>query len=40
MYCNRKEMFTDNITLGVPYSTRGVTFKALVSGVDTINVCT
>ena len=29
-------MFTDNITLGVPYSTREVTFESLVNGVDTI----
>ena len=27
-------MFTDNITLGFPYSTREVNFKLLVSGVD------
>ena len=33
-------MFTDNITLGIPNSTREVTFKSLVSGVDTIKACT
>ena len=32
-------MFTDNVTLGIPYSTRSI-FKSLVSGVDTIKVCT
>ena len=33
-------MFTDNITLGIPYSTREVNFKSLVSGTDTIKACT
>ena len=33
-------MFTDNITLGIPYSTREVNFKSLVCGVDTIKACT
>ena len=33
-------MFTDNITLGIPYTTRKVNFKSLVSGTDTIKACT
>ena len=33
-------MFTDNITLGIPYTTREVDFKSLVSGTDTIKACT
>ena len=33
-------MFTDNITLGIPYTTREVNFKLLASGTDTIKVCT
>ena len=34
-------MFTDNITLGIPYSTREVNFKSLViSGTDTIKAFT
>ena len=33
-------MFTDNITLGIPYTTREVNFKSLVSGTDTIKACT
>ena len=33
-------MFTDNITLGIPYTTREVNFKSLVSGTDTITACT
>ena len=33
-------MFTNNITLGLPYSTRGVTFTSLVSGTDTKKACT
>ena len=33
-------MFTDNITLEIPYSTREVHFKSLVSGADTIKACT
>ena len=33
-------MFTDNITLGISYSTREVNFKSLASGVDTIEACT
>ena len=32
-------MFTDNITLGIPYTTREVNFKSLVSGTDTIKAC-
>ena len=35
-----KVMFTDNITLGIPYITREVNFKSLVSGTDTIKACT
>ena len=33
-------MLTDNITLGIRYTTREVNFKSLVSGTDTINACT
>ena len=33
-------MFTDNITLGIPYTTREVNFKSLVSGTDSIKACT
>ena len=33
-------MFTDNLTLGIPYTTREVNFKSLVSGTDTITACT
>ena len=33
-------MSTDNITLGIPYTTRKVNFKSLVSGTDTIKACT
>ena len=33
-------MFTDNITLGIPYTTRKVSYKSLVSGTDTIKACT
>ena len=33
-------MFTDNITLGIPYTTREVNFKSLVSGTNTIKACT
>ena len=33
-------MFTDNITLGIPYTKREVNFKSLVSGTDTITACT
>ena len=33
-------MFTDNITLGIPYSTRGSILKSLLSGTDTIKACT
>ena len=33
-------MFTDNITLGIRYTTREVNFKSLVSGTDTIKACT
>ena len=33
-------MFTDNITLGIPYSTKEVNFKSLVSGTVTIKACT
>ena len=29
-------MFTDNLTFGIPYSTKETNFKSLVSGVDTI----
>ena len=32
-------MLADNITLGIPCSTREVDFKLLVSGVDTIKAC-
>ena len=32
-------MFTDYVTFGIPYSTREVNFKLLVSGVDTIKAC-
>ena len=33
-------MFTDNITFGIPYSTKEANFKSLVSGVGTIKACT
>ena len=33
-------MFTDNITLGIPYTPREVNFKSLVSGTDTIKAYT
>ena len=33
-------MFTDNITLGIPYTTGKVSYKSLVSGTDTIKACT
>ena len=33
-------MFTDNITLGIPYTTRKVSYKSLVSGTDTMKACT
>ena len=33
-------MFADNITLGIPYTTRKVSYKSLVSGTDTMKVCT
>ena len=33
-------MFTDNITLGIPYTTREVNFKSLVNGTNTIKACT
>ena len=33
-------MFTDNITLGIPYTTKEVNFKSLVSGTDTTKACT
>ena len=33
-------MFADNITLGIPYTTRKVSYKSLVSGTDTMKACT
>ena len=33
-------MFADNITLGIPYTTRRVSYKSLVSGTDTMKACT
>ena len=33
-------MFTDNITLGIPYTTREVNFRSLDSGTDTIKAST
>ena len=33
-------MFTDNLTFGIPYSTKETNFKSLVSGVDTIKART
>ena len=33
-------MFADNITLGIPYTTKKVSYKSLVSGTDTIKACT
>ena len=32
-------MFADNITLGIPYTTRKVSYKSLVSGTDTMKAC-
>ena len=33
-------MFADNVTLGIPYTTRKVSYKSLVSGTDTMKACT
>ena len=33
-------MFADNITLGIRYTTRKVSYKSLVSGTDTMKACT
>ena len=33
-------MFADNITLGIPYTTRKVSYKSLVSGTGTMKACT
>ena len=33
-------MLADNITLGIPYTTRKVSYKSLVSGTDTMKACT
>ena len=33
-------MFADNITLGIPYTTRKVSYKSLVGGTDTMKACT
>ena len=33
-------MFADNLTLGIPYTTRKVSYKSLVSGTDTMKACT